>query len=311
MIVYGSILLESQPALPAASGPIGFVSYNDTLWTNYGGAWNPFGSFGAGTISDTLTNIYLLQSMKFVDGGYIITNGATGIRIHPSGDPSQYITIIQNENTGTSITGVDNLQFSALTGINSDPMQGFRDDATEATDEDKVTLSARAIREIAGSGGISPDQPVHFADSTYLDYEGTSTNNDRIVKLTGTGAMEAVNLPNGFMYSISQDTAFLATDNENIPVASIFSGTNLIHVEAYAPNSAGTRVPTINVYRNRGGTEVLMTSSAANFTTDATINTTYDDVIRGDKLKLSWTLSGTSADTKPDGIIVVFIFQKP
>jgi hypothetical protein len=94
-----------------------------------------------------------------------------------------------------------------------------------------------------------------------------------------------------------------------LAIGSALHGYNLIGMEAYYGNSQGDRVPTITAYRNRSSAENNMTTVGATFTSDATINTSYDDVQRGDRIEIRWTLaSGTYV---PNGIIVQLSFQKP
>jgi hypothetical protein len=317
MRVSGYMVLDPVPALPSPSLPIGLVNFNDTLRVNFGGAWWPWTPGINGNVvasSDTFPVIYIDEKMQFIDGGYIQNSGTSIITIHPGSDPNEYITIKQNQYTGTTISEVDDLQFNSLSGVFSDPMRGFRDDSTSSTNENAVTLSARAIRQISQKGsGISGDQPVTFQDSISLGYEGTANNENRIVKLTATGAMEATYLPQSLQYTLSNTPMSNAdtTTHYDLVIGKNMSGMNLISAEVYCSVSAGTRTVTMNVLRDRGGSYVVMTSSGASFGTDATINPSYADVIRSDRLGFHVTLSGTGSDTPPDAILIILTFQKP
>ena len=73
--------------------------------------------------------------------------------------------------------------------------------------------------------------------------------------------------------------------------------------------AAGDMTPLVNIYRNRGGVEAAMTSTGANFSTNAEINSLYDDVATGDKLEVRWAYgAGTTA---PDGLYVIITLQAP
>lgn len=78
-----------------------------------------------------------------------------------------------------------------------------------------------------------------------------------------------------------------------------FDGRNLVDLECKSMRSAGTAVVTLDAYRLRGSTEVKMTSVGASFTASAIINTSYDDVRAGDKIRFKWTIG---AGTAPIGL---------
>ena len=106
------------------------------------------------------------------------------------------------------------------------------------------------------------------------------------------------------------DTLAVATGETGyiLAIGDALNGKNLIKVEAYWGDSQGTAVPTITVWRNRGGTEVSMTSSGATFTLDAVVNQSNDDVLASDRLELRW---GLGSGTPPYGLIVHLSFQRP
>lgn len=87
------------------------------------------------------------------------------------------------------------------------------------------------------------------------------------------------------------------------------AGYNLNKVELFYGNSQGNKVPTVTVWRNRGGTEAMMVSSGASFTSDAVINTSVDDLLSGDRIELRWAL-GTGS-TAPYGMFAHLTFVKP
>jgi hypothetical protein len=94
-----------------------------------------------------------------------------------------------------------------------------------------------------------------------------------------------------------------------IPTALL--GMNLISMKAkQSPGQvAGDRSIFVDMYRNRGGTITMMTSTGATFSTGATINTTYDDVQEGDAIGFGWSFTGGT--TSPVGLYVTLEFQTP
>jgi hypothetical protein len=144
-------------------------------------------------------------------------------------------------------------------------------------------------------------------DSVYLkQYTGES---NILLTVTSTGAIKRANPPISIVYTATDTIAASSGSTPyQYPITSALDGYTLIGAELYYANSQGDRVPTVTVWRNRGGVEANMTSVGANFTTDADINEANDDVIRGDRIKLVWTLgTGTTA---PYGLLVNLTFQK-
>lgn len=108
---------------------------------------------------------------------------------------------------------------------------------------------------------------------------------------------------------ICSDTFLVASGTTDylLLIGQALTGKNLTRVEAFYITSQGDKVPTVNVYRNRSSVEQTMTSTGANFTTNATINGSYDDVVTGDRIRIGWILgSGTTA---PDGMAVQLTFK--
>lgn len=150
----------------------------------------------------------------------------------------------------------------------------------------------------------------NFTDTLYIDYEGNGEV-DRPLGLSKTGGVKEISPPISVQLECTRDTISLSPNvsGYRLAIPGWMTGYDLVQVEAYPGNSTGTMTPSINIYRNRGGTEVAMTSAGANFTTVATINTSNDDVAQGDRLEARWTLTGTKP--APDGMMVNLIFKKP
>jgi hypothetical protein len=94
-----------------------------------------------------------------------------------------------------------------------------------------------------------------------------------------------------------------------IGVYEIMNGYNLVKVEAQYANSQGDMTLAANVWRNRSGTEIAMTTAGASFLTNATIDPNNDDIATGDRLEIRWTYTGGS--TAADGFMVLLTFQEP
>lgn len=92
-------------------------------------------------------------------------------------------------------------------------------------------------------------------------------------------------------------------------IPDMLDGMNLVKVEAFPGEVKGDHTIAVVVWRNRSGAEVNMTSTGASFSTDATINTSYDDVVNKDQLEFRWTYSGGTI--APEGLKVQLTFQNP
>lgn len=147
-------------------------------------------------------------------------------------------------------------------------------------------------------------------DSFRLVYEGISTDEDRILGLSKTGKVKSVNLPQGVQIEVTTETLVSGADSVDVlTIPETLAGMNLIKLEAYPGSVAGDRTMSVVAYRNRSGTVTTMTSAGASFSANATINTTYDDVARGDKIFIGQTFTGGTTD--PVGLKVQLTFQKP
>lgn len=140
----------------------------------------------------------------------------------------------------------------------------------------------------------------------------TATAGTNTQQLSTTAFVQAAlaSLPQGVQILVTNEELTSGGESDYIfTITDQLNSWNLYKVEAKPAMIAGDHTMSVNVYRKRSGTEVAMTSAGASFTTDATINTSNDDLLDGDQLEFRWTFSGGS--TAPTGLIVQLTFQKP
>jgi len=110
-------------------------------------------------------------------------------------------------------------------------------------------------------------------------------------------------------------TSAATTDSIIVCIPAKFNGMNLINADAFVTTVSSSGTPTFSVTNATDATNMLSTNitiDANEFTsytaaTAPVINTSYDDVATGDRIKIKCATAGTG--TKGSGIILVF--QKP
>ncbi|HLO59070.1 MAG TPA: hypothetical protein VK172_14665 [Lentimicrobium sp.] len=151
----GYLYPKPQPSLPIIGHPGQLENFNDTLWIYYSNAWQSLMPVAEGytiNVSDTLQDIYLINSMKFVGSGYIKRYSSSAIELSPNGADSSYIRFSQNYTIGTTLSGLQTLWF----GKNGDPyfpyqdyMRAFTDDTIpNHSDASSTALSIAGIRKL-------------------------------------------------------------------------------------------------------------------------------------------------------------------
>lgn len=135
------------------------------------------------------------------------------------------------------------------------------------------------------------------------------SHNARLTTLETTGVSGV--LTASIQYICTTDTTSTSPNSTGyfIGVYDNIDGMNLVKVEALYAGSQGDMVLAADVWRNRSGVEAKMTTTGASFTSDATINSDYDDIATGDRLEIRWTYTGGT--TAADGFMINLTFQEP
>ena len=115
-------------------------------------------------------------------------------------------------------------------------------------------------------------------------------------------ALEYIVLPSDSVLGSSGNSPY------EIAIGNVIAGTNLVGVEAFSP-VPGNKTVTCHVYRKRSGVVSQMTTVGATLSTDATINTVYDDLGKGDLLMVSYSQGAGS--TNSTGLYVILTFKTP
>jgi hypothetical protein len=148
---------------------------------------------------------------------------------------------------------------------------------------------------------------VSIKDSVYL--KKTAFVPGQVITLSPTKALKTTYLTQNIQITLTDTISKTADSLAYVQViGSDLAGCNLIGIEAFFGKSQGTAVPVILAYRDRGTLRKNMITTGANFTTDAVINTTYDDVAKGDRITIKWTLG---SGTAPYGIKIILRYKKP
>jgi hypothetical protein len=84
------------------------------------------------------------------------------------------------------------------------------------------------------------------------------------------------------------------------------NGFNLAQVEAFSPGN-GNGTAAVNVYRLRGGALQTVTSTGADISGTATIDTDYDDVLTGDYYDFGYKETGATSYTIAVDVYLKFV----
>lgn len=232
----------------------------------------------------------LLEIIQAHGGG---SGGGTGNVVSEANVGGSF-AVFRTADTITALSQLDNFNLLSLYGV-----------GVGTVDANTVYIQSTS------SGKVEVRNELAAQDSIWLIDEGAPTDEQRIVGLSKTGKLKSIKLPTGIQIEVS--SAALTTGGESGYIFAIpeqLAGMNLIKMEAYPGEVTGDQTAlAVTCYRRRSGTEVSMTSTGASFSTNAVINTSNDDVARGDQLEFRWTFSGGS--TAPTGLIVQLTFQKP
>jgi hypothetical protein len=250
---------------------------------------------------------------------------------------TEYILEKYVANTAGSAAGVDALQDSIdshtdtlqshIVKINSVTATANTASSTNSTQAD--TLTSHNTRILANKSAIAAKQDSIDAHTDSLQSHNTRINaldawvTDSIAKHTDTLQSHNARIldleTNGvtavsticLQYICTTDTTSTTPNSSGyfIGIYDNLNGYNLVKVELLYANSQGDMALSVNVWRNRGGTEVAMTSTGASFVADATIDTANDDVAANDRLEMRWTYTGGT--TAADGFMVMLTFQEP
>jgi hypothetical protein len=148
---------------------------------------------------------------------------------------------------------------------------------------------------------------------------GTSPNSgngdnrrDAFIKLNTNDAAifdSLYHAPVLFEYMLS-DTLVTGTINTDykIVIPQWLSGYELVSAQLLHGKTTGSATPTALLYRMRGGVEVNMFSTGANYTTNAVINSSYRQLLTGDLLEARCTFG---AGTLPYGLWLALKLKRP
>jgi len=327
--IYGTLMLDPFTNLPTGV-QMQLANHNDTLWIKHSGSWKPI--YPSVAYSDTTDVIYLTDKVQFVGGGWVKKySGGSGVQISPNGSATMYFGA-NTEPVGVTMGGVQTIIFPT-NSVYQDYFQGFTNDTAQHSFDSAFAPSKAAVHKMinahgGGSGTIrgpvtTPNQAVYVtgadsvAGSTNISIDNDTirvtnqaTGVNEVMGSTSTGALKILK-PAQTIQVVVTDTIVVSPDSTGyeLSIGSLLHGTNLIDVELFYRESQGNKVPTVTVWRNRSGTEVNMTSTGATFTTDAVINASYDDVVRGDRIRFKTVLG--IGDTPPYGMNIQLTFQKP
>lgn len=306
----GTITLSGT--LSAANGGTGLTSYNtgDLLYAS--------GATTLSKLSDVSTGYALVSGgigaapiwskiglTSHVNGVLPITNGGTGTPYGIfTGSPTQGQFAIM---AGTStITGTSKISIATDGAV----------ELNDSVDLSSYTYSPGMLFTITSTKRLKPVNSVKIypdsviiIDSLGIDYVSASAE-ERPLGLSNNNKIKPINLPQGVQIEVTTETLVSGADSVYVlTIPEALAGMNLIKLEAYPGSVTGDRTMSVVAYRKRSSTVITMTSSGASFIANATINTSYDDVQRGDKIAIGWTFTGGTTD--PVGLIVQLTFQKP
>lgn len=161
------------------------------------------------------------------------------------------------------------------------------------------------------SVGKDFDNPTFKVEGDSVYWSKATYAPNQLLTMTSTKALKPYTMPQGVQIEVTSEQ--LTSGEESgymFAIPEQLDDMNLIKMEAYPGEVNGDQTSlAVTCYRRRSGTEVSMTSTGASFSANAVINTSNDDVQRGDQLEFRWTFSGGS--TLPTGLIVQLTFQKP
>jgi hypothetical protein len=133
-----------------------------------------------------------------------------------------------------------------------------------------------------------------------------SANDDDIVGLqTTTGNLNdtilvMVRATDDTLTSTEVKSGYIFAINRNL------NGFNLAQVEAFSPGN-GNGTAAVKVYRLRGGTLQTVTSTGADISGTATVDTDYDDVITGDYYDFGYKETGATSYTIAVDVYLKFV----
>jgi hypothetical protein len=303
----------------------GFSFGNDSLYVNYNNILNKptLGSLAALNSADTSYTMAKVISVNGLKGIVSLTTN----NIDTSNN-KKYVSL-QEKNTWSGkqdalgFTPVDKSDSTDV--ISYTTKKQFNDgqlldvkladstDATSYTTKNQFNTGQLLDVKLADSSGVHGyttgndftvglATKVNKSDSTGVNGYATQ---DNLTKLKKTLQVKL----------ILDATSAATTDSITICIPSEWTGYNLVDADAYVTTVSSSGTPTFTLTNVTDATTMLSTSitiDASEFNsytaaTPAVVNTSYDDVATGDRIKIKCTVAGTG--TKGSGVILVF--QKP
>lgn len=297
--VYGTLTLTEASSLPPGADYM-IIPYLDTLRIYQDGAWRNF--WPVVTDDDTPTGTTVGNSLL------TLTNPSAISFLRVNADNSVTALSATNFKTALSFTATD-------VGLGNVTNESKATMFTSPTFTGVPIVPNPALgtynQQIASTAFVY-DKVVSILDT--MDFGAGTIKGSIDSGLVAIGA-GVDSITGGYLNQTVQITCTYESSSTTpdstgyiLSIGSNLAGYNLVDMEAFYSNSQGTAVPTIHAWRDRSGTRVAMTSTGANFTTDATIDTSNDDVAKGDRVQIRWTLG---SGTPPDGFSVQLTFQKP
>lgn len=271
-----------------------FKNNNNILYGDSSGLWSDKGlrlgySFNEepGTIRYNSGNLQLRNATEWVDIG-----SGTGTGNVTTNNISSNSTVPVFSGSATNI--VDGTDLSGFAMYN------------QYNEGVKITHGEVSI---SSQGTVNIESPFILEDSTQVQYAGTSTE-ERLLGISETGYIKPLNLPISAGIEVTTETLVSGGDSVFVlPVPDALAGMNIIKIEAQPGEVIGDRTMSVKAYRNRAGTVTTITSTGASFSTPAVINTSYDDLQKGDRIYIGYTFTGGTTTGK--GLWVTIYAQKP
>lgn len=339
--IYGYLAINPVSVLPTNPSYFTIVTYRDTVRIYGSSGWQPLWPKATTSGSGSVTSVNLsggttglsatggpitASGTITLSGTLIPANGGTGLTSYTAGDllyASGTATLAKLSDVSTgyalvsggigtapiwskiNLTTHVNGVLPITNGGTGTPYGIFS--GTPATGQFAImtgtsTITGTSKVTIATDGAVELNDSVDLSDYTY--------SAGQLFTMTSTKRLKPINLSQTVQIEVTTDTLISGGDSVYVlTVPESLVGMNLIKLEAYPGSITGDRTMSVIAYRNRSGTVTTMTSAGATFSANATINTSYDDVQRGDKIAIGWTFTGGTTD--PVGLIVQLTFQKP
>ncbi len=245
----------------------------------------------------------LLQNTILYTGGYNFLLGA-GAGNPAMCNPNIYFTssdlYLRNSNHYSVPTSsvILNLKSDGFFTIESSPVIGISTQSISTTSSGIVLSSSvmgtSNIVTLGYTGGLkySGDYSSLYTSRSIPDWAAVNKLNDTIIIqiICTTDTLTVTPTSTGDVLAVSDD----------------LNGCDLIKIEARS-SQPGNGTVSVNAYRVRTEVPHIMTSTAASLLSDGTIDTTYDDLLDGDFIRLSFSEAGATDETVGVFAILTFV----